>query len=123
GNATGMNHAYSVVQQIVKQQASTSTMSVGGPDSGLSLPNAPARVYPIAFGDLFDTVLAPSATFRPTANQFLANCAFFGGTGPSGATQLPDTQIITGPYDQRISRLRDCLERIFQSGVSVVLVE
>ncbi|MDY3562860.1 Tad domain-containing protein [Gemmata sp. JC673] len=123
GDTTNINYTYSVIQQIVKQMASTATTSGTGADSGLSLPNAPARVYPIAFGDLFDAVLAPNATFRPTANQFLANCAAYGGTGTTGATQLPDTQIITGSYDQRISRLRDCLERIFQSGVSVVLIE
>jgi hypothetical protein len=123
GDTTGMNHAYTVIQQMVKQMATTSTTTGTGPDSGLSLPNAPARVYPIAFGDLFDEVLAPSATFRPTALAFLAKCAEHGGTGTAGATTLPSTQIITGPYEQRIERLRDCLERIFQGGVSVVLVE
>ncbi len=120
GDATSMSTAYTVIQQIVKQMANTTTSGV---DSGLSLPNAPARVYPIAFGDLFDVDLAPGATFRTTAHQFLANCAYYGGTGPSGAATLPDSQVITGPYSQRITRLRDCLERIFQSGASVVLVE
>lgn len=123
GDTTGMNHAYNVIKQIAKPMATTATTSGAGADSGLSLPNAPARVYPIAFGDLFDPVLAPSATFRPTALAFLAKCAEHGGTGTAGATTLPDTQVITGPYEQRITRLRDCLERIFQSGVSVVLIE
>jgi hypothetical protein len=118
GDTTGMNHAYNVIQQIVKPMAATATTSGTGEDSGMSLPNAPARVYPIAFGDLFDQDLAPSATFRDTAKAFLNQCAVHGGTG-----SLPDTQIITGPYSQRITRLRDCLERIFQGGVSVVLVE
>jgi hypothetical protein len=122
GSTTNMNHTYTVIQQIVKQMATTGTTSTG-PDSGHSLPNAPARVFPIAFGDLFDEQLAPSATFRPTALQFLATCAQHGGTGPAGATTLPADQIITGPYQQRITRLRDTLERIFQGGVSVVLVE
>ena len=94
-----------------------------GTDSGLSLPNAPTRVYPIAFGDLFDTTLAPGATFRPTALQFLANIAADGGTGTVGATTLPSYQIITGTYQNRISTLKDCMQRIFQSGVAVVLVE
>ncbi len=118
GDTTGINHAYNIIKQIVKPVATTATTSGVGEDSGLSLPNAPARVYPIAFGDLFDEVLAPSATFRDTAKAFLNQCAVHGGTG-----SLPDTQIITGPYAQRITRLRDCLERIFQGGVSVVLVE
>jgi hypothetical protein len=123
GDATSMSDAYSVIQQIVKPMATTATTSGTGADSGLSLGNAPARVYPIAFGDLFDSNIAPNATFRPTAQQFLANCAYYGGTGPNGATSLPTDQTITGPYSQRISRLRDCLERIFQGGVSVALVE
>lgn len=120
GDATAMSRATGVIQQITKPMSSVTT---GGVDSGLSLPNAPARVYPIAFGDLFDTTLAPSATFRPTALQFMADCAYYGGTGPSGASTLPTNQIITGPYSQRITRLRDCLEQIFQSGVSVTLIE
>jgi hypothetical protein len=120
GNATSQSEAIKVVQQIVRPMAASNS---NGVDSGLSLPNAPARVYPIGFGDLFDTVLAPSATFRPTALQFLANIAAAGNTGQSGATTLPSIQIITGPYDQRISRLKDCLERIFETGVSVALIE
>ncbi|VTS01068.1 Uncharacterized protein OS=Singulisphaera acidiphila (strain ATCC BAA-1392 / DSM 18658 / VKM B-2454 / MOB10) GN=Sinac_7493 PE=4 SV=1: Tad: Tad_C [Gemmata massiliana] len=123
GNTTGINYAYSVIQQTVKQMATTATTSGAGADSGLSLPNAQARVYPIAFGDLFDAQLAPGATYRDTAQAFLAKCAEYGGTGTAGATTLPAAQTITGPYDQRITRMRDCLERIFQSGVSVVLIE
>jgi hypothetical protein len=120
GHPTSMSEAVKVVNQIVKPMAATNGI---GLDSGLSLPNAPARVYAIAFGDLFDTDLAPAATFRSTALQFLADVAAAGGTGVAGATTLPDHQIITGPYQQRIDRLRDCMERIFQSGVSVVLIE
>jgi hypothetical protein len=120
GNATCQSQAYSVIQQIVKPMASDTT---GGADSGLSLPNAAARVYPIAFGDLFDTDLAPNATYRPSALSFLAKCAEYGGTGPASATTLAADRIITGSYDRRISTLRDCLQRIFQSGVSVTLIE
>jgi hypothetical protein len=123
GDPTSMADAYAVIQQIVKPMASSAVTSGTGADSGLSLPNAPALVFPIAFGDLFDSVLSPNATFRPTAQQFLANCAFYGNTGPSGATTLPSTQIITGPYSQRITNLRNCLQQIFQSGVSVALVQ
>jgi hypothetical protein len=118
GAAAAMNPAVAVAQQIVKPM-----LRATSGDSGLSLPNAPARVYPIAFGDLFDPVASPGATFRPTALQFLANVAAAGNTGTSGATTLPSNQIITGSYDQRISRLTDCMERIFQSGVAVTLIE
>lgn len=119
GNSTSISRAVAVTQQICKP---TSTSATTG-DSGHSLPNAPARVYPIAFGDLFDTALAPDADFRDTALEFLANVAYAGNTGPQNATTLPNYQIITGPYTQRIDRLRDCMERIFQSGVAVTLIE
>ncbi len=118
GGAESMNQAYAVIQQIRKPMATTNAT---GQDSGLSLPNAPARVFAIAFGDLFDPVNGSS--FRSTALEFLANVAYHGGTGPAGATTIPDDQIITGTYQQRIDRLRDCLQRIFKSGVSVTLVE
>ena len=85
GDTTGIGYVYSVIQQMVKPMAATATTSGGGPDSGLSLPNAPARIYPIAFGDLFDEDLAPNATYRPTAQAFLAKCAEYGGTGTPGA--------------------------------------
>lgn len=118
GSTTVQQKSFDIISQIVKQSALTATTSGTGPDSGLSLPNAPARVYPIAFGDLFDEELAPGAYFRDTAKSFLNQCAARGGTG-----SLPETQIITGPYSQRITRLRDCLERIFQGGVTVALIE
>ena len=123
GNATSMSEALKVVQQIVKPMAAQGDAQGSTADSGLGLPNAPARVYAVAFGDMFDPDASPNATFRPTALQFLANVAAAGGTGPAGATTIPDYQIITGPYDQRIRRLKDCMERIFQSGVSVALIE
>ena len=120
GDATCISEAVKVVRQMVKPMAATNS---NGTDSGLSLPNAPTRVYPIAFGDLFDAQLAPAAVFRPTALQFMATIAYEGKTGQSGATTLPSNQIITGTYTQRIDRLKDCMERIFQSGVAVTLIE
>lgn len=120
GASTAMNPAIAVVQQIVKPLAAT---NAAGLDSGLSLPNAPARVYPIAFGDLFDTSVSPVPTFQDDALLFLANIAAAGNTGATGAITIPSNQIITGPYDQRITRLRDCMQNIFQSGVAVTLIE
>jgi hypothetical protein len=118
GAEPSMSSALTVVQQIVKPMATTT-----GGDSGLSLGNAPARVYPIAFGDLFDTTLAPAATFRPTAHQFLSAVGVAGGTLPGGTTTLPNSLVITGSYQNRIDTLKTCMERIFQSGVSVALIE
>ncbi|MDB5305810.1 MAG: von Willebrand factor type domain protein [Gemmataceae bacterium] len=118
GQDPSMSSAVAVVKQIVKPMA----LTTGGVDSGLSLPNAPAKVYPIGFGDLFDPVASPNATFRPTALQFLANIGAAGNTLPAGSTTIPAGQQITGPYQNRITNLRTCLQNIFQSGVSVTLI-
>jgi hypothetical protein len=120
GDSTSASEAIKVAQQIVKPVAATADP---GTDGGLSLPNAPARVYPVAFGDLFDPAASPNATFRPTALQFLADVAAAGNTGAPGVSTIPDAQIITGSYDQRIARLKNCMQRIFQNGVAVVLIE
>jgi hypothetical protein len=113
-NSSTLTPAYGVVQQMVKPMATTTTG-----DSGLGLPNAPCLVFPIAFGDLFDT----TAQAKTDALAFLANVAYYGGTGPSGATTLPPDQIISGPYLQRIANMRDCLQTIFKSGIAVSLIE
>ena len=65
----------------------------------------------------------PQFLLGPSGVQFLADMAAAGNTGTAGATTIPSNQIITGPYATRISNLKDCMERIFQSGVSVVLIE
>jgi hypothetical protein len=54
----------------------------------------------------------------------MADIAAAGNTETAGGgTTIPDRQIITGPYQQRIDRLKNCLERIFETGVSVALIE
>ncbi|MBN9524036.1 Tad domain-containing protein [bacterium] len=116
GVEPSMSTAVTVAGQITKPMLSSGT-------TGLSLPNAPARVYPIAFGDLFDPVAAPNATFRATAHQFLSDVGVAGGTLPSGTKTLPSHLVITGSYQNRIANLKTCMERIFQSGVSVSLIE
>jgi len=121
GVEPSMSRAVTVAGQIAKTQLTT---NAAGQDSGLSLGNAPAKVYPIGFGDLFDPVAAPSATFRPTALQFLANVGIAGGgTVAAGANTIPASQIITGSYQNRIDTLKSCLQNIFQAGVSVTLIE
>ena len=111
--------AIDVVTQICKQ---TATVATAGTDSGFSLPNAPARVYAIGFGDIFSTA---SAT---TAKTFLLNIQKAGKTSnpgptPAADTAIPSYQIITGDYPTRIDNLRTGLERILQGGVQVTLVE
>jgi len=108
------NAAYDVVTQIAKPMAPTNGTGV---DSGLSLPNAPARVYAIGFGDIFST------SAGPTAANFLLNVQKKGNTSASTDTSIPSTQIITGSYQTRIANLRSALERICDSGVQVTLIE
>jgi Putative Flp pilus-assembly TadE/G-like len=115
-----MSEAIKIVTQMVKPMAGTNG---NGTDSGLSLPNAPCKVYSIGFGDIFDPVASPGATFRPTALQFLANIAATGGTGTAGATTIPSYQVITGTYANRITNLKTCMQQIFQAGVAVTLVQ
>jgi Flp pilus assembly protein TadG len=106
--------AYDVVTQICKP---TSTVTTTGVDSGHSLPNAPARVYAIGFGDIFST------SAGPTAASFLLGIQKRGNTSASTDTAIPAHQIITGTYQTRIDNLRTALERIVQSGVQVTLIE
>jgi hypothetical protein len=118
-----MNNAYTVAKQIATQMATSGQAAGSTANSGLSLPNAPAYIYPIAFGDIFDSTLAPNATFRPTALQFLATVGADGNTNSSSATSPPSGQVITGDYSTRISLLQTCFQTIFQSGVTVALIE
>jgi hypothetical protein len=103
------NRAFAVIDQIVAPTTS----------NGFSLPNSPARVFPIGFGDLFDN---PGAT-RTSALNFLQEVAFRGKTSASAADPLPSYQVISGTADARIQSIRDAFERIMQSGVQVTLVK
>ena len=101
--------AYEVVDQIVKNQSA----------GGLSSDTSPARVYSVGFGDLFSTTGGANGDAR----DFLLQVQKHGGTSASGDSAIPDSQIITGAADERITKIRLCFERIFQSGVQVTLIE
>ncbi|QEL13245.1 pilus assembly protein TadG-related protein [Limnoglobus roseus] len=109
GDFDVMQRAYDVATQF------TQLTDAGGH----SLPNAPARIYPIAFGDLFSS----GSSFKDTATTFLSTLAYYGKTTANLTDPLPPTQIITGPSQTRIDNLRTTFERILQSGVQVTLVE
>lgn len=109
GDATCIAQALAIVDQIV---ASTSA-------NGFSLDNSDARVYPIAFGDLFSS----TSSYKASALSFLQEVAYRGKSSDSLATPLPAYQIIVGTADQRIESLRSSFERILQSGVQVTLIE
>jgi hypothetical protein len=120
----------------------TAPVSTGG-TSGYSTPNTPARVYAIAFGDLFDGYpdMSQISGTGQDALQFLLRVQQVGNTSPPGnppTVGLPPEQVITGPYQRpdptmpedpvsnppgRIEKLRSALERIMQSGVQVTLLE
>ena len=134
---------------VVKRIVASST----GTPPGFSLPNSPARVYSIGFGAIFDGWPSHSGMSGSgqTAHRFLLRVQQLGNTSgrPTNeadltqtawsppAVLLPSDQIIVGPYQRpdpttpvsasnpagRIEKLRTCLERIFQSGVQVTLIE
>ncbi|MDB5311820.1 MAG: hypothetical protein JWO38_6022 [Gemmataceae bacterium] len=106
------NAAIQVAKQIVAPTTAT--------NPGYSLPNAPARVFGLAYGDLF---------YYPTARktfglQFLYNLQVAGNTSAAdGSNTVPSYQIITGPYQTRIDNIRTAMQTIMQSGVQVALIE
>ncbi len=102
--------AIAVVNRMRQQQGA----------GGMSLPNAPCRVFAIGFGDLFTPPLNAAAT---SAATFLLNVQKAGGTSAAADTALPTGHIITGPYQTRIDNLKSTLERIMQSGVQVTLIQ
>ena len=113
-----------VVERIVAPVSSSGT-------SGFSLPNAPARVYAIAFGDVFSGYDDGSIGQEgKDALRFLLRVQQVGNTSPGTVgtadpptASIPVEQIITGSYDVRIAKMKSALERIAQSGVQVTLVE
>jgi hypothetical protein len=117
-------YAVKVVERIVAPVSTTGT-------SGFSLPNAPARVYAIAFGDIFNGYDDGTISSEgQDALRFLLRVQQVGNTssGTAGTADPPSAsihaeQIITGSYDARISKMKTALERIAQSGVQVTLVE
>ena len=133
---TSVRMTLGVVQQIAAPFSD-------GAVSGLSLPNTPARVYAVGFGDLFEgydgtnaweTRSAPTTidgeTFPPSSGGgatgvfFLRRACQIGNTvAAQGDQPIPQDFIITGRYQQRINRMRTTLERIMQSGVQVTLIE
>ena len=95
------------------------------------MPNAPARVYAIAFGDVFSGYDNGSiSTEGKDALRFLLRVQQVGNTSPGTVgtadpptASIPNEQIITGSYDVRIAKMKSALERIAQSGVQVTLIE
>ncbi len=129
--------AVAIVKRIT-DPASTSAVS------GYSTPNTPARVYSIAFGDLFNDYDGTNfASLNGTARaalQFLLRVQQVGNTSGPGdppSVMIPFEQVIGGPYQRpnpalpesasnppgRVEKLRTGLERIMQSGVQVTLIQ
>jgi hypothetical protein len=124
-DTSGLNSAALVALQVV--QRIVAPVSTSG-TSGFSLPNVPARVYAIGFGDLFTGYDGTNGWSGPanagSAVKFLLRTSQAGNTLPlSASTTFPTSSVITGPYRTRINNLRDTLQRIMQSGVQVTLIE
>ncbi len=124
--------ACEVARRVVLPVSTTTTG-----EAGYSLPNAPARVYSIGFGYLFEGFPTTNSGTWNSAHTFLLRMQKIGNTSAEVDTFLPTDQVIVGPYQRpdptqpvsssnpagRIEKLRTCLERIFQSGVQVTLIE
>ncbi len=139
GDSTLDSDAQAAVAVAQKIAAPVSTSGV----SGYSTPTTPARVYSIAFGDLFNGYPNTSSMSSDgtDALRFLLRVQQVGNTSGAGdppAVGLPPEQVITGPYQRpnpalpvdptsnpagRLEKLQIALQRIMQSGVQVTLIE
>jgi Flp pilus assembly protein TadG len=129
--------AVAIVNRIVAPVSTSGT-------SGFSTPNAPARVYAVAFGDLFDDYNGSNYSSLSASAQgalrFMLRVQQRGNTSGPGdpPVMIPFEQIITGPYQRpnpslpedavsnppgRIEKMRLAYERIMQSGIQVTLVQ
>jgi hypothetical protein len=119
--------ARAVVQQIV-------ALTTASPP-GFSTTRLPARVHAIAFGELFEPT-TPSA-LQPAALQFLTAVQIDGNTTPTPSGSWDNDsldyqtlyvnaepyKIITGTYQQRISKISQAMQIIMQSGIQVSLIQ
>lgn len=137
------NYAVSTAVGTTAQNAAIATVNqICALDSasppGYSTVKSPARVHCIAFGELFE----PSAAtpMCQTGLTFLLNMQAAGNTAaPSDTIQScwgypgdpvsgytagsQSFKVIVGDYNTRINRIRDSLQRIFQSGIQVSLIQ
>jgi len=125
-----------MARNIVRQIAALDTAN----PPGYSTARAPARVHSMAFGEMFEPTTA--STMKPAALRFLAAVQIDGNTSPwpPGWTRgirndddgldyntyfvnIEPWKVITGNYSQRIDKIRQAMERIMDSGVSVALIQ
>ena len=115
------NPALGIVKQLCSLQSDTG-------QGGLSTTNNTARVYPIAFGDLFTGYDGTYGSLQTNSAQdgikFLTRASQLGNTGTWDTNYiLPQKSVITGDYETRINNMRSTLQVIMQSGVQVTLLE
>jgi hypothetical protein len=97
-----------------------SGMTSTGP--GFSTTRLPARVHTLAFGYLFED--STTSGLKTRALEFLRNVQLATGTPPDATTgTIESYKIIIGTYDQRISKIREAMERIMQGGIQIALIE
>jgi Flp pilus assembly protein TadG len=89
---------------------------------GFSTVRQPAYVHTLAFGYLFED--STTSNMKTLALEFLRNVQMAGGLAADPTTgNIEEYKRIVGPYDQRIDKLRDALQRIMQGGIQVALIE
>lgn len=126
GDQSAGQRAITVVEAITAGQPASASTTWGH-----STGNTPARVYGIGFGDLLEGYTGSNYSSLSSNNakgalELLMRVQQAGNTSPPGDspdTTLPFDHVITGPYANRISKMRVTLERIMQSGVQVTLIE
>lgn len=88
---------------------------------GFSTARSPALVHTIAFGQLFEK--ASDVSQRTRILEFLRNVQIAGGTSSENASQIEDSKVIVGTYNERIDKLRFAIRSIMQGGIQVSLIQ
>jgi hypothetical protein len=97
-----------------------SGMTTTGP--GFSTTRSPARIHTLAFGYLFED--STTSELKTRALEFLRNIQTTSGIPADPTTgTIESYKMITGTYDQRIAKIKEAMERIFQGGIQVALIE
>jgi len=95
-------------------------LTANGP--GFSTTRSPAKIHTLGFGYLFEPTT--TSVVKTRALEFLRNIQLAAGQ-PQDATTgtIESYKMIVGTYDQRIAAIKQAMERIFQGGIQVALIE
>jgi hypothetical protein len=109
------SQVYGTVTQICAQTTAN--------PPGYSTTRKPVQVYCIGYGSLYDPN-GPGTTVRNNGMTFLQTIMFNSGTAPnSNGSSFPDSLLIYGDVNSRVTRMRNAFTQIMQSGVQVSLLQ